>query len=59
MLDLVEPDVHWVAKLLSLSNIMPKKTKETARVAVRGTVQQLQRKLEQTMREAPSARFLS
>ena len=31
MLEAVEPDVHLVATLLSLSRVMPNKTKETAR----------------------------
>ncbi|NJS17020.1 MAG: hypothetical protein HC787_09735, partial [Nostocaceae cyanobacterium CSU_2_110] len=34
MLSAVEPDVHLVADLLSLSNIMPEKTKDTARQVV-------------------------
>lgn len=45
MLSAVEPDVHLVANLLSLSNIMPEKTKDTARQVVRGVVEELQRKL--------------
>ncbi len=45
MLSAVEPDVHLVADLLSLSNIMPEKTKDTARQVVRQVVEELQRKL--------------
>ncbi|NJM19180.1 MAG: VWA domain-containing protein [Richelia sp. SM1_7_0] len=45
MLSAVEPDVHLVADLLSLSNIMPEKTKDTARQVVRCVVEELQRKL--------------
>jgi hypothetical protein len=52
MLAAIEPDVHMVANLLSLSQIMPAKTKETARVVVRRVVEDLQRKLEQPTRQA-------
>ncbi|MBI3650535.1 MAG: VWA domain-containing protein [Acidobacteria bacterium] len=52
MLEAVEPDVHLVANLLSLSNVMPEKTKETARLVVRRVVEELQRKLENPMRQA-------
>ncbi|WP_051050564.1 vWA domain-containing protein [Pseudanabaena sp. PCC 6802] len=52
MLEAVEPDVHLVANLLSLSGIMPSKTKETARIVVRRVVEELQRKLENPTRQA-------
>ncbi len=52
MLEAVEPDVHLVANLLSLSNIMPSKTKDTARMVVRRVVEELQRKLANPMRQA-------
>lgn len=52
MLEAVEPDVHLVANLLSLSNIMPSKTKDTARMVVRRVVKELQRKLANPMRQA-------
>ncbi|MEM6400293.1 MAG: VWA domain-containing protein [Cyanobacteria bacterium P01_D01_bin.116] len=45
MLSAVEPDVHLVANLLSLSNIMPEKTKDTARQVVGRVVSKLQQKL--------------
>ncbi|MEO1432772.1 MAG: VWA domain-containing protein [Cyanobacteria bacterium J06633_8] len=45
MLSAVEPDVHLVANLLSLSSIMPEKTKDTARQVVRNVVEELKRKL--------------
>ena len=45
LLDAVEPDVHLVADLLSLSRVMPGKTKETARLVVRKVVDDLLRKL--------------
>ena len=52
MLSAVEPDVHLVANLLSLSNIMPEKTKDTARQVVRGVVEELQRKLTNPTQQA-------
>lgn len=45
MLESVEPDVHLVANLLSLSKVIPEKTKETARQVVRKVVGELERKL--------------
>ncbi|HEU5441962.1 MAG TPA: VWA domain-containing protein [Ktedonobacterales bacterium] len=45
MLESVEPDVHLVASLLSLSKVMPDKTKDTARQVVRRVVDELERKL--------------
>jgi len=45
MLEMVEPDVHLVANLLSLSKVIPEKTKDTARQVVRKVVDELERKL--------------
>lgn len=45
MLEQVEPDVHLVASLLSLSRVIPEQTKETARHVVRKVVEELERKL--------------
>jgi len=45
LLETVEPDVHLVASLLSLSRVMPAKTKDTARQVVRRVVAELERKL--------------
>ena len=39
MLETVEADVHLVATLLSLSRVIPEKTKETARQVVRKVVE--------------------
>lgn len=52
MLEAVEPDVHLVANLLSLSGVMPSKTKDTARQVVRRVVEELQRKLTNPTRQA-------
>lgn len=52
LLEAVEPDVHLVSNLLSLSQVMPGKTKETARIVVRRVVEDLLRKLENPTRQA-------
>ncbi|MCI0714098.1 MAG: VWA domain-containing protein [Chloroflexi bacterium] len=52
ILETIEPDVHMVATLLSLSSVIPQKTKATARVLVKKLVEQLMKKLENPMREA-------
>ncbi|MGZ3716020.1 MAG: VWA domain-containing protein, partial [Ktedonobacterales bacterium] len=45
LLESVEADVHLVANLLSLSKVIPSKTKDTARQVVRKVVDELERKL--------------
>lgn len=52
MLETVEPDVHLVASLLSLSKVMPDKTKDTARQVVRKVVDELERKLANPLLQA-------
>lgn len=52
LLELVEPDVHLIADLLSMSNIIPDKTKDTARQVVSRVVNELQRKLANPTRQA-------
>jgi Mg-chelatase subunit ChlD len=52
MLQEVEPDVHLVATLLSLSRVMPNKTKDTARMVVRKVVDELERRLANPLRQA-------
>lgn len=52
LLDSIEPDVHLVANLLALSNVMPAKTKETARIVVRRVVEEIERKLANPIRQA-------
>jgi Mg-chelatase subunit ChlD len=51
-LEAVQPDVHLVADLLSLGRVMPAKIKETARLVIRRIVDELQRRLEEPMRQA-------
>jgi Mg-chelatase subunit ChlD len=52
MLEAVDADVHLVATLLSLSRVIPAKTKDTARRVVRKVVDDLQRKLRDPMVQA-------
>ena len=54
MLEQVEPDVHLVATLLSLSHVIPEKTKDTARQVVRRVVDDLERKLANPLASATS-----
>lgn len=52
LLDAVEPDVHLVATLLSLSELMPDETRATARRVVRRVVAALERELRQPFVQA-------
>ncbi|MFL5747047.1 MAG: VWA domain-containing protein [Niastella sp.] len=52
MLENVEADVHLVATLMTLSKVIPDKTKDTARQVVRKVVDELMRKLSQPTQQA-------
>lgn len=52
MLENVEADVHLVATLMTLSRVIPEKTKDTARSVVRKVVDELMKKLAQPMQQA-------
>ncbi len=52
MLEAVDADVHLVATLISLSRVIPAKTKDTARRVVRKVVEQLERRLREPMIQA-------
>jgi len=52
MLENVEPDVHLVATLMTLSRVIPDKTKDTARQVVRKVVDALLKKLTQPTQQA-------
>ncbi len=52
MLEAVEADVHLVATLLTLSKVIPEKTKDTARQVVRKVVHELMQQLQQPMQQA-------
>ncbi|KIH96503.1 von Willebrand factor A [Streptomonospora alba] len=49
-LEAVEPDVHLVGALLSLSEVMPEAARESARAVVRRVVEDLERRLAQRTR---------
>jgi Mg-chelatase subunit ChlD len=52
LLGAVEPDVHLVATLVSLSSVIPERTRETARLVVRQVVDDLERRLADPLRQA-------
>lgn len=52
MLENIEPDVHMVATLMTLSRVIPDKTKDTARMVVRKVVDELLGKLTQPTQQA-------
>ena len=52
MLSAVEADVHLVSTLLSLKDVMPAKTKETARTVIKKVVTELEKKLTEPTRQA-------
>lgn len=52
VLETVEADVHLVASLIALKNVIPAKSKATARLVVHKVVDELMRRLEQPMRAA-------
>ena len=52
MLDAVEPDVHLVGTLLSLSRVMPEQARGSARAVVRTVTSDLERRLAERTRSA-------
>ncbi|HET7091691.1 MAG TPA: VWA domain-containing protein [Anaerolineae bacterium] len=52
MMEAVQPDVHLVATLLSLSSVMSNKAKDTARLVVRRVVEEVERRLANALRQA-------
>lgn len=52
MLNQIQPDVHLVANLISLSQVIPEKTKASARIVVQKVVDDLMKKLDEPMRSA-------
>ncbi len=51
-LETIVPDVHLVSTLISLKNVIPAKTKETARKVVRQVVRDLEQRLRNPLRQA-------
>ena len=56
MLEAVEPDVHLVGTLLSLSRVIPEQARESARAVVRTVTSDLERRLAQRTRSAVTGR---
>ena len=52
MLSAIEPDIHLVSTLLSLKNLLPAKSRETARIVVRKVVEDLEKRLASPLRQA-------
>jgi len=52
LLESVQPDVHLVADLISLSSAIPERTKDTARLVVRKVVEEVERRLAQKLVQA-------
>mgnify|MGYP001168469317 CR=1 FL=1 len=52
LLEAVEPDIHLVSTLLSLNQVMPERTKQTARIVVRKVVEELEQRIAQQTRAA-------
>ncbi len=52
LLDQIEPDVHLVADLISLSKVMPSKTRESARLVVRKVTEELTKRLRNPTQQA-------
>lgn len=52
LLETIEPDVHMVSTLLALKDAMPTQTRDTARQVVRRVVEELQRRLANSTRQA-------
>jgi len=52
MLEAVQPDIHLVTTLMSLSGVIPQKAKATARLVIQRVVDDLKRRLDAPMRQA-------
>lgn len=52
MLEAAQPDVHLVAQLVALADVIPAKTRDTARAVVRRVVDELMKRLEEPLRGA-------
>jgi Mg-chelatase subunit ChlD len=52
LLESVEADIHLVSMIISLNQVIPEKTRETARMVVRKVVEELEKKLEGPLRQS-------
>ncbi|MEM9834897.1 MAG: VWA domain-containing protein [Bacteroidota bacterium] len=57
LLETIEPDVHLVGTLLSLKNILPERSKETARLVVNKVVSDIEKRLRQPLEQAIRGRM--
>lgn len=57
LLETIEPDVHLVGTLLSLKNLLPERSKETARAVVDKVVREIEKKLRQPLERAIQGRL--
>lgn len=52
LLENIEVDIHLVSTLIGLNHLMPDQTKETARIVVRKLVEDIERRLRQSLEQA-------
>ncbi|MEL6274986.1 MAG: VWA domain-containing protein [Bacteroidota bacterium] len=52
LLETIEPDAHLVGTLLSLKNILPERSRETARLVVKKVVEEIEKRLRQPLEQA-------
>ncbi len=56
LLETIQADVHLVGTLLSLKNVLPERSRETARMVVRKVVEEIEKQLRQPLLQAVSGR---
>ncbi len=56
LLETIQPDVHLVGTLLSLKNLLPDRSRESARAVVLQVVKQIERQLKRPLEQAISGR---
>lgn len=56
LLDTIEPDVHLVGTLLSLKNLLPDRSRESARMVVMKVVRQIEKELRKPVEQAIAGR---
>ena len=56
LLETIQPDVHLVGTLLSLKNVLPERSRESARLVVRKVVEEIEKKLRQPLLQACNGR---
>ncbi len=56
LLDTIEPDVHLIGTLLSLKNLLPDRSRESARAVVMKVVKQIEKQLKRPIEQAISGR---